>query len=406
MTEFTGERVVPGQVNDDLWNEHISRYAFAARFAAGRDVLDVGCGAGYGSAELSRTARRVTGVDLAAGAIEYARANYKLPNLQFIQGSATLIPVQTVSADLVIAFEVIEHLRDWPRLLAEASRVLKDDGLFIVSTPNLLYYAQTRATQGPNPFHEHEFEFEEFKAALAETFPHVDVFLQNRAECLAFYPLKTFPPVDTCIEVVEGSPAQANFFVAVCSRRPLTDQRRFIFVPKVANLLRERERHIAKLQHELQLNHDWLAETRTQRDRTLDALRITNDHIEKQSRWAIELEKDWRAAQTRIVELQEQLAADQRASIAKIDELDADIVEKTQWALDTERRLTAEVEFERTRFGQALDLLHKAEAMVEERTQLANNAASTVEALQRRLREIRASRWIHLGRRLGLGPRP
>ena len=47
MTEFTGERVVPGQVNDDLWAEHISRYAFAARFAADRDVLDIGSGTGY-----------------------------------------------------------------------------------------------------------------------------------------------------------------------------------------------------------------------------------------------------------------------------------------------------------------------------------------------------------------------
>ncbi len=53
MIEFTGERVIPGQVDPDLWAEHISRYAFASRFAPGARVLDLGCGAGYGTAELA-----------------------------------------------------------------------------------------------------------------------------------------------------------------------------------------------------------------------------------------------------------------------------------------------------------------------------------------------------------------
>ena len=65
MVEFTGERVVPGQVNDDLWSEHVARYAFARRFSAGKSVLDAGCGTGYGSAELARSARDVAGIDSA-----------------------------------------------------------------------------------------------------------------------------------------------------------------------------------------------------------------------------------------------------------------------------------------------------------------------------------------------------
>ena len=52
--EFTGERVIPGQVDADLLNEHLARYAFAARLARGKRVLDAGCGAGYGAAELAR----------------------------------------------------------------------------------------------------------------------------------------------------------------------------------------------------------------------------------------------------------------------------------------------------------------------------------------------------------------
>ena len=67
MVEFTGERVIPGQVNDDLWSEHVARYAFARRYAEGKRVLDAGCGAGYGSAELAQSATASNRPRIAAG---------------------------------------------------------------------------------------------------------------------------------------------------------------------------------------------------------------------------------------------------------------------------------------------------------------------------------------------------
>jgi 2-polyprenyl-3-methyl-5-hydroxy-6-metoxy-1,4-benzoquinol methylase len=73
LAEFTGERVIPGEVDVDLLNEHMARYTFAARLARGKRVLDAGCGAGYGIGELARVAERVVGVDVAADAIEFAR---------------------------------------------------------------------------------------------------------------------------------------------------------------------------------------------------------------------------------------------------------------------------------------------------------------------------------------------
>src|SRR5215475_5813816 len=87
LAEFTGERVIPGQVDIDLLNEHMARYAFASRLARGKRVLDAGCGAGYGSAELARTAASVVGIDRATEAIEFAQANYPLPNLRFEQAT-------------------------------------------------------------------------------------------------------------------------------------------------------------------------------------------------------------------------------------------------------------------------------------------------------------------------------
>jgi len=81
--EFTGERVIPGQVDADLLNEHLARYAFAARLARGKRVLDAGCGAGYGSAELAKFALSVVGADIAGEAVDFAREHYRLQNLQF-----------------------------------------------------------------------------------------------------------------------------------------------------------------------------------------------------------------------------------------------------------------------------------------------------------------------------------
>src|SRR3954462_3875606 len=83
LAEFTGERVIPGEFEVDLLNEHLARYTFAARLARGKRVLDAGCGAGYGSAELAHAAQSVVGIDQAAEAVEFAREHYRLPNLSF-----------------------------------------------------------------------------------------------------------------------------------------------------------------------------------------------------------------------------------------------------------------------------------------------------------------------------------
>ena len=119
-TEFTGERVIPGQVDIDLWNEHLSRYAFAARLARRKRVLDVGCGAGYGSAELAAAASSVIGIDIDGDAVAYAAAHYSRSNLSFQQAAATALPFPDASFELVVAFEVIEHLALKPQTVRPA----------------------------------------------------------------------------------------------------------------------------------------------------------------------------------------------------------------------------------------------------------------------------------------------
>ena len=357
MIEFTGERVIPGQVERDLWNEHLARYLFAARLARGR-VLDAGSGSGYGAMELARAGAKVTALDISPEAVAWASHNEAHAGAAFLAGSCTALPFREASFDAVVAFEVIEHLADQPSFLAECSRVLTRSGMLIVSTPNTLYYAETRKQAGPNPFHEHEFEADEFCRALQARFANVALLLQNRAECFAFYPPKGAHGGELLAEPGADRPEDANFFVALCSNGPLPRIRPFVFVPRLANILRERERHIELLEGQV-------AEARAQRDATMEQLRALTVDLENSNRWARQLDEDLEAARARIAAVQEELAAAQRSAQEKIDELEAENNTKTAWA----RRLDAEVE-----------------------------------DLRGQIAIVAASRWVRAGRKVGLGP--
>lgn len=368
MSEFTGERVIPGQVNDDLWAEHVARYALATRFAQERRVLDLGCGTGYGTADLARVASTAVGVDLAPEAIAYADRHF--PSARFLQCSANAVPFPPASFDLVTAFEVIEHLRDWQALLTEAHRVLEPDGMLLVSTPNKCYYAEARAKSGPNPFHEHEFEFQEFQTALREFFPHVKILFQDRVEAFAFYAAAQTSGTEAELTRPSGDPDTANFFIGICSCAPLPQLSNFLYAPRAANLLREREEHIRLLELELNQVRTWLDETTVGRNY-----------------------------------LQKQLESEQTHALQVITELNEENRRKTDWALDIEQRLTREVEQRAAQLAEVVRLLDSAEAAVVERTGWARRLDAQLQETIAQLEMVRQSRWLKLGRQLGLGPR-
>jgi ubiquinone/menaquinone biosynthesis C-methylase UbiE len=407
VSEFTGERVIPGEVNDDLWAEHIARYAFAAKLATGR-VLDIGCGTGYGTAELAQHAESATGIDISIEAIDYARAHYPLLNTNFLEAPATSIPLQDASFDLITAFEVIEHLDNWRDLLTEARRLLRPNGTLLVSTPNKLYYAESRAADGPNPFHTHEFEYEEFRDALAAVFPNVTVLLQNRLESQAFYPHETFAPVDAQLDSTRGSSSEAHFFLALCSIDHAPVPRTFIYVPRAANLLREREQHIFLLQAELEQNKQWLEDVRSDRQKLIAAQADLKAHLEEHNRWALQLDHDRKAALERISELQDLNQADQTKAMEMaaayqrtVDSLEQENRAKTEWALETEKRLSAA----RDDLAETVRLLDRAEATVVERTAWAQDLDRRLQVANAKLNMVADSRWVKLGRAAGVGPK-
>lgn len=365
MAEFTGERVIPGQVDIDLLNEHLARYTFAARLCRGKRVLDAGCGAGYGSAELAHAAQSVVGVDRAPEAVDFARANYRLPNLSFEQASCTNLPHPDGSFDLVVAFEVIEHLDNWRGFLLEARRLLAPGGQFIVSTPNKLYYTESRGPDGANPFHVHEFGFEEFRSELKSVFPNVTLFLENHVGGMTFQPHESGNTVEVRVDAGEPVPDEAHFFLAVCAHRPQIGNPTFVYVPRAANVLRERERHIRLLETELETKNQWLATLGREHTELMQAHQAQAADLERSNEWAKSLNTELEERRARVVALQKELKDVQQGYSAKVSELEQDIEEKVQWARGLEEQ---------------------------------------ARKLEEQLSMVRASRWMKLGRKIGLGP--
>jgi len=335
--EFTGERVVPGKTDPDLMNEHWARYRFAEPLVYGKRVLDAGCGTGYGSSCLARSARQVLALDASGKALRAAQAEYANPKVALLEADCGRLPVRDTSVDVVVAFEVIEHLENWEVLIAEAARVLVPHGQFVVSTPNRRYSEESR--QEPNPFHEHEFEYREFESELGKHFPHVLLFLENHSDAITFIPPEV-EGVRTRLENRDRDPDEAHFFLAVCSKHPQHGSPAFVFLPSGGNVLREREQHVNLLREEVQKRQVALDEA------TVEIERLNRHHAEsqEQAQQAIDALEQENADRTKWAkQLQaeiESVQADRETLIKRLDETEQRVVERSEWAMSLDSELT------------------------------------------------------------------
>ena len=221
---FTGERYMPTE-GGEIRHEHLHRYAWCLPWVAGRTVLDIACGEGYGSAMLAGAAAEVVGVDISAEAVAHATAAYaSLGNLRFLAGSAAQIPLADASVDVVVSFETIEHLLEQAQMLDEIRRVLRPDGCLFLSSPDKLNYSDN--TGHRNAFHVKELYFDELHALLSARFGAVSYFGQRMSvtsTILRTSPEQRADQVQTLTEVdgrVESrSPVQRRpmYFVAVAA---------------------------------------------------------------------------------------------------------------------------------------------------------------------------------------------
>ena len=183
---------------------------------------------------------------------------------------------------------------------------------------------------------------------------HVQILFQDRVEAFAFHGGTQSTHSEGFIAGHSGHQETANFFIGICSCAPLPPLSSFLYVPRAANLLREREQHIRLLERELTQVRAWLDETMTDRGRALKIITELNDEIRRQGEWAQELD----------------------------------------------RRLAGEVE-QRVEAARLLDI---AEASVIERTDWARDLDTRLQETAAQLEMVRQSRWLKLGRQLRLGP--
>ncbi|MFC8527059.1 class I SAM-dependent methyltransferase [Nocardia sp. NPDC057227] len=163
---LTGERTVPGIAEENYWfRRHEVVYARLLDRCAGREVLEAGSGEGYGADMIAGVARRVTGVDYDESAVAHVRARY--PRVEMVRGNLAALPLPDASVDVVVNFQVIEHLWDQGQFLRECLRVLRPGGELLISTPNRITFSPGRDTP-LNPFHTRELNAAELTELLVE----------------------------------------------------------------------------------------------------------------------------------------------------------------------------------------------------------------------------------------------
>lgn len=175
-----GERVIETAYKETvsgygIYVTHAASYRFAGKFANGKKVLDFGCGSGYGSEIISRSAASITAVDVSQDAIEYAKHHHQQSNITFSLVQPGRLPFADESFDVVLSVQVIEHVEDDATYVREALRVLRHSGLFIIFTPNRR--SRLFPFQRPwNRWHVREYDAE----GLAELFRTGDCRVQVR----------------------------------------------------------------------------------------------------------------------------------------------------------------------------------------------------------------------------------
>ena len=252
---------MPWAEDAQLVYEHYHRYLWARQLVDAKTVIDLGSGEGFGSALLATRASQVIGIDIDRTAVEHATLNYPSPNLSFRVGSALdLRFLRPASYDVVVAFELIEHLDEQERALAEIKRVLKESGFLILSTPERNTY--NVPGRPANPFHARELSFDEFTELLGEYFSDLAFFGQRPQAGSLIEPLSAKPGTRAHYEritkhgdewALTPSPAPV-YLLAIASDQPLDQfrdlaQRASLLADPMLELRRELEhKHSAALQ--------------------------------------------------------------------------------------------------------------------------------------------------------------
>lgn len=258
--QFTGERYTP-EVTGDIRLEHLHRYEWCTAFTADKKVLDIASGEGYGSYTIANNAASVVGVDISDEAIKHAQSKYHdKNNLKFIQGSTSNIPAFDNSVDVVTSFETIEHHAYHDEMMSEIKRVLTEDGLLILSSPNKKIYSDL-AGGNHNHFHVKELYFSELKDLLAQYFSNVCFYGQRVTATSLILPFESnivYSDIGAFSETESGTVKSgptnidAMYFLVLASNAKLPPPpNATAFFSEIDNAFYEKQREVLMLSEEI-----------------------------------------------------------------------------------------------------------------------------------------------------------
>ncbi len=368
--EFTGERFVPGQGGVQLAYEHLHRYLFSLRLACGRRVLDVASGSGYGAGILAKVARHVWAVDIDGPTVALARRTVRDENVCFINADGGRLPLRDGTVDMIVAFEVIEHVLDQQGMIRELARVLVPGGLALISTPNKAVYSDAR--KYVNPFHLREFYRDEFVDLLHAGFAFVRLLHQQvRAGSLISSDgasARTGEILTGPLPGREGSETAPMYFVACCGNRaeerPPEDSAYFDPADSMFREWKLRE-----------------IEAATEIERL-------NQEVARLGRWGQDLDGQLSQKSAELTNLQERAGFEVKSrdeTIRRLQaELDMEVTRRDQIIGDLQRRLAREV-------TQREEQVRKLQEEFEERTKWALSLQDDVRTRDERLLRTNAA---------------
>ncbi len=219
--EFSGERYLPEMnIDSEISIFHRQRYESILSICAGKNVVDAACGEGYGSSFIAEKAACVIGIDISHEAIENAKGKYQKENLHYYEASVERIPVEDNWADVFVSYETIEHVTEdiQRKFLKEIRRILKKDGILIMSSPDKRNYSDI--PQFHNEFHVHELYFEEFDALLKRYFPNRKYYYQGMfCNSYIFGKEQGISGREKKLILRESDQTRSEYLIAVCGKR-------------------------------------------------------------------------------------------------------------------------------------------------------------------------------------------
>lgn len=160
-----------------LFYRCLKAYDFAKPFVAGKRVLEIGCGTGYGLEYFNQSYAHYVGMDIDVELLRGLGGRYLngASSVSFLAADIAHAPLQAHSFEVILSFQVIEHMNDAVGFLREAARVLRPGGHLLITTPNRAI--RLLPFQKPwNPEHVHEYSYRGFRRLLRRVFQDVRLY--------------------------------------------------------------------------------------------------------------------------------------------------------------------------------------------------------------------------------------